>query len=102
MTIIRDFNSGVAVGGTSVNAFVNANIPYYNRYNFMFVNPLTATLGSAVDGSDQDNVVYQTHRTTVSNSTFCTVRSFSYGHDYNFFFFINTPSLYLYTQPSAP
>lgn len=100
-TLYLDQNSGVALTDQRNQPGITMNFPYYSQYNFQLTNPLNATLGAAEDGTDLDNVILQIVTQKVSASGF-RMRSNAWaacGPDYNFFFFINTPSLYEFSIP---
>lgn len=93
-------NSGTALTDQRTLASISANVPYYSNYNFQFVNASTATLGSINDASNLDTIMTQAFTNTTGTSREVRVHKFfSYGHDYNFFFFLNTPSLYVLANP---
>jgi hypothetical protein len=73
------------------------------RWMFQFVNPAYANKGSAVDGTDSDNIQLIINSAKGSNTTtIIPINAWSaYGPDYNFFFFINCPSLYGVSVPSG-
>nr|ULG00016.1 MAG: hypothetical protein 2 [Marnaviridae sp.] len=98
-----EFNSGTALTDARNQPAIVMNFPYYSRYNFQFVSPVLATVGSSIDASDSDNVILQvtSSKTSLGGTVRANVWS-QYGPDYNFFFFRNTPSLYSYVIPSAP
>ncbi len=95
-----ELNNGTALTDMSNQPAIAMNFPYYSNYNMQFVNPAYATVGSSTDGSDTDNVVLQLF--LQKNAALGNVRAnvwSAYGPDYNFFFFINTPSLYFINTP---
>lgn len=96
-------HSGTALTDQRTQAGLSVNIPYYSNYNFQFVNPTYADLGSTVDGSHLDNiqVAYSVNKGTSAGVTQNLNVWAGYGLDYNFFFFINCPSLYLITPPAG-
>jgi len=95
--------SGVALTDQRLQPAISANFPYYSNYNFQFVNPLYSDAGNTTDGTDSDNVIL----TIVSlkgfnNSNPATINAwYGYGPDYNFFFFLNCPSLYGIAIPAG-
>lgn len=100
--LFKDPGSGTALTDQRSQPAINMNFPYYSQYNFQMVNPATATLGSAVDGSDVDNIVLEFANEIPSTATYFRAHAWqSLGPDYNFFFFINTPSLYSITIPAG-
>jgi hypothetical protein len=98
----HDFNNGVALTDQRNQPSIAMNFPYYSQYNFQLINPNNATLGSGNDGTDLDNVSLQifTQKLSVLGTTRVNVWG-ACGPDYNFFFFINAPSLYTYTIPTG-
>jgi hypothetical protein len=96
--------SGVAITDQRLQPAISANFPYYSNYNFQFVNPAYANAGSAVDGTNSDNIILTMVRGKFINATNPTVINAwsAYGPDYNFFFFLNCPSLYGIALPTAP
>jgi hypothetical protein len=98
-----DPGSGVALTDPHIQSGLVMNFPYYSNYNFQFVKPSTTTLGTDIDDSDNDNILTQILVSPVSADSSFRVNYWSaYGPDYNFFFFRNTPSLYLYSLPFDP
>jgi len=94
--------SGVALTDQRIQPAISANFPYYSNFNFQFVNPNFADKGSSVDGTDTDNIDLFFATLKVGNTTPNVVNAWSaYGHDYNFFFFINCPSLYGISIPNG-
>ena len=96
-----DPGSGVALTDQRLQPGLVMNFPYYSRYNFQFVQPNFANLGNTADDTDIDNIAVES---ITSNGNTSIKRLYYYascGHDYNFFFFINTPSLYSYTAPTG-
>lgn len=95
-------NSGLALTDQRLQPGIVMNFPYYSQYNMQFVNPSYSTLGSAVDGTDGDNVLLQIINQWTASTTRNRVNVYAAcGHDYNYFFFINTPSLYTFTVPAG-
>nr|ULG00032.1 MAG: hypothetical protein 2 [Marnaviridae sp.] len=100
MAWIKDPGSGTALTDQRSQPAVNMNFPYYSLYNFQMVNPSTAVLGSSADGTDEDNILLQMSNQTPAIATTFRVHAWvGLGPDYNFFFFINTPSLYFIANP---
>lgn len=98
----KDPGSGTALTDARNQPAISMNFPYYSFYNFQLTNPANATIGSTADGTSEDNVNLEIATQLVPNTTFYRVNAwFSCGHDYNFFFFINTPSLYYLTVPAG-
>ncbi len=101
-SLFKDPGSGTALTDQRIQTAINMNFPYYSQYNFQMVNPATATLGSSVDNSDEDNILLEFANQTPSLANTFRVHAWcSLGPDYNFFFFINTPSLYSLTIPAG-
>lgn len=96
------YNNGVALTDMRNQPAIAMDFPYYSRYNFQFVKPTTALLGSSTDGTDTDNVILQVQLPAVTTAGPIKVNVWSQlGPDYNFFFFRNTPSLYLHIYPTG-
>lgn len=95
--------SGVALTDQRLQPAVSVNFPYYSNYNFQFVNPAYANKGSSADGTDTDNIqlIINSARGTNNNMTVPINAWSAYGPDYNFFFFINCPSLYGIAVPTG-
>ncbi len=103
MNNILEPGNGVALTDPHIQSGLVMNFPYYSVSNFQFVRPLSTNFGTSIDGSDTDQICTQIVVEPVSATTSIRVNYWSgYGPDYNFFFFRNTPSLYLYTLPTAP
>lgn len=95
-----DPGSGVALTDATQQPGIVMNFPYYSPYNFQLVAPATALTGQAEDQSNQDVVQFQAAYENTAAFSSCRVNMWSaYGPDYNFFFFKNVPSLYVYDQP---
>lgn len=94
--------SGVALTDFHNQPGLTMNFPYYSNYNFQIINPANTTLGNSVDGSDYDQILLQLTYEQVPAVTSSRVNFWAgYGPDYNFFFFRNVPSLYVYTLPTG-
>lgn len=101
-THLSEEQNGVALTDFTGNPSIVMNFPYYSRYNFQFVNPANATLGSTIDDTDTDNIQLQMCFYKVATAASLRVHAHSaYGHDYNFFYFNNTPSIYYYNTPTG-
>ncbi len=95
--------SGVALTDPHIQSGLAMNFPYYSVSNFQYVRPASTNLGTPIDGSDTDQICTQVVVDPVSTTTSFRINYWAgYGPDYNFFFFRNTPSLYVYTLPTAP
>lgn len=102
MQFQTDPYSGVALTDQRQQPAMSANFPYYSNYNFQFVNPAYADAGNAVDGTDTDNIILTLIRGKINTSAPTVINAWSsYGPDYNFFFFINCPSLYGIAIPAG-
>jgi hypothetical protein len=100
--VTEEPNSGVSLTDARNQPAIAMNFPYYSRYNFQFVQPLYANVGTSTDGTDIDNVILQVAIGKVNTAGPLKVDAWAQlGPDYNFFFFRNTPSLYSYTVPSG-
>jgi len=100
---VTDPGSGTALTDPHIQPGMVMNFPYYSPYNFQFVKPSTATLGQSDDGTDNDHIVTQVIYEKSSASAAVRINYWiGLGPDYNFFFFRNTPSLYVYDQPEPP
>lgn len=98
----HEFNSGVALTDMRNQPAIAMNFPYYSPYNFQLVKPSNAMIGGSADDTNQDNIVLQMSMQKVATVGACRVNTWAaYGPDYNFFFFLNTPSLYLFTTPNG-
>jgi len=97
-----ELNSGVALTDARNQPAISMNFPYYSRFNFQFILPSAASTGLISDDSHLDNVLLQVSVQKVAQAGALRVNTWSaYGPDYNFFFFINTPSLYSYVVPGG-
>lgn len=95
--------SGVALTNMNNQPALSMNFPYYSRFNFQFVDPRNANLGSSEDGSNLDCI--SAHVVLEKLDQAGTIRANVWaacGPDYNFFFFKNVPSMYIFTAPNAP
>lgn len=89
--------NGIALTDQRGQPAISMNFPYYSPYNFQFTNPAYADKGSSVDGTDTDNILLEW--TTPANTvigTFTLHAWSNYGPDYNFFFFLNCPSMFFH------
>lgn len=95
--------SGVALTDQRLQPAISANFPYYSNYNFQFVNPANANAGSESDGTNEDNISLTVIWCQgLNNAKPQVINAWSaLGHDYNFFFFLNCPSLYRITIPTG-
>ncbi len=99
-----DFNNGVALTDQRSQPGIAMNFPYYSQYNFQFVNPFNSIVGSSTDGTDVDNICLQTIVQKLNSVSAVPMNLNVWaacGPDYNFFFFLNAPSLYLYDVPTG-
>jgi hypothetical protein len=102
LTYQLDPQSGIALTDQRLQPSINMNFPYYSSRNFQFVNPQYADKGSTVDGTDLDNVRLQVCFLRTQDARPFTVNAYtSFGPDYNFFFFLNCPSLYRTAIPTG-
>lgn len=98
----KDPNSGTALTDQRNQPAISMNFPYYSRYNFQFTNPANANLGSTTDGTDTDNILLDINTQKLSAAVQYRANVWgACGPDYNFFFFINTPSLYYFVPPNG-
>nr|WPR18038.1 MAG: capsid protein [Crogonang virus 13] len=102
MRFFKESQSGTALTDARSQPALSMNFPYYSPYNFQFVDPTHASVGNPVDGTDQDNLILDvvTQKQTVPTRYRAHFWS-TCGPDYNFFFFINTPSLYSFGPPTG-
>jgi hypothetical protein len=97
-----ELNSGVALTDMRNQPAIAMNFPFYSPFNFQFVNPFNANTGGSADDSTQDNILLQVQLQKVNTAGGVRVNSWAaYGPDYNFFFFLNTPSLYSFVIPDG-
>lgn len=103
MTKFNEPQSGVALTDQRIQPGICMNFPYYSQYNFQFADPLNSTLGDPNDGTDVDNIVCEiiSQKTSSSAWNYRVHKYAQLGPDYNFFFFLNTPSLYKITVPAG-
>lgn len=95
--------SGVALTNMNNQPALSMNFPYYSRFNFQFVDPKNANVGLTEDGSNLDCISAQVvlEKLDQAGSIRANVWS-ACGPDYNFFFFKNVPSMYIFNVPNAP
>lgn len=101
MAQVPDPGSGVALTDSNLQPGLCMNFPYYSRYNFQFVSPARCVLGSNIDDTHIDNITYQQVWLEPGAQFVRTHHWLGMGPDYNYFFFRNCPSLYIYTIPST-
>lgn len=102
----RQYNgtNGLAVTQATVNPTCSASLPMYSQYKFMNNNPFLRTLGTSLDGSNEDK--FEIEATNVGGSTTdplitCEVYVKA-GADFSFIFFRNAPVLRYYSSfPAA-
>jgi hypothetical protein len=100
---ITDEGAGTALTDAAIQSGIVMNFPYYSPFNFQLVSPTKALYGQAEDQSNTDNVQLSLTYEDPPEDVACRVNVWSaYGPDYNFFFFKNVPSLYLYVLPHSP
>jgi len=92
--------SGTALTDQRGLPSIAMNFPFYSNYNFQFTKPSLALRGSQLDGSAYDNIELQAFMPATGGNSPCRVNAWAgCGPDYNFFFFINAPSLYTTVVP---
>lgn len=89
--------SGSALTSQETQFGLSVLCPNYNPYRFQTTTPTNATNPSAVDASDQDNLVLEISPTTGNSPNDTQIMKIwkyvSIGTDYNLHFFINVPVL---------
>lgn len=100
---------GIAITNQSTQAGLSVSMPNYTQYKFQSTTPTRGTLAPAAgatndDGSTWESFYIQADGAAANLPTgFRIQRYFSVGTDYNLHFFLNAPSLYLYTSvPPTP
>jgi hypothetical protein len=101
MDQVKDPGSGVALTDSNAQPGICMNLPYYSRFNFQFVDINNCVLGTSNDDSDRDNLLYQQTWITPGTQTVRVNHWLGMGPDYNYFFFRNCPSLYIYDLPTT-
>jgi hypothetical protein len=88
--------SGVCLTNPVTSTAQSVSLPDYNRYKFHFVDPRNCFTGSSSDDTNLDAIVYQatTYPTvTQSPKNIIIDKYVSIGTDFNFLFWLNTPTL---------
>jgi hypothetical protein len=94
--------AGLTFTNPATQTAVSASVPMYSKFKFMSNDILTRTLGTTLDGSNQDSV-------TIKSSGFATNAEFlngkdvyvAGGPDLSFVFFLNAPAIWrLNTLPT--
>nr|ULF99950.1 MAG: hypothetical protein 2 [Marnaviridae sp.] len=94
--------SGTALTDAAIQSGSIMNFPYYSQYNFQLVKPSESFLGSQIDDTNYDHVLYQVTYGKVAANGPVRINVWSAcGPDFNFFFFRNTPTLYVYDTPNG-
>lgn len=104
-----DGTGGMAITSTQTNGSIVFNFPDYNNYNFSLVDPTKYVLGTSVDGTDIQNVLFQHILKRTSDTQTDIGLSCSYqiqaaaGPDFTCLFWYCCPTLdYASSLPSAP
>lgn len=101
-----DGNAGQAITNCNTNAGMNVQCPNYSAYSFQFTNPANANLGVTTDGSAYDQYTLEliTKQSTSAIDNPFTVSSYvGIGTDFSLHYFINVPTLWIYSAlPAAP
>jgi hypothetical protein len=77
------------------------SLPMYSEYKFLSNNPIDRTDGDAIDGTLTDTmaIVATTNAYTGFNAKFLAIDTyFSAGTDFSLVFFLNVPTVYVYTS----
>lgn len=105
---VLQYDTSGCTGTSLTNARTNtgnaANIPFYSIYRFTNTNPVFRMHGTAADETNYDSVIFnntfsQEHDTGATDraSNFGFKYYFNTGVDYSCMFFLNVPSVYIYS-----
>lgn len=97
--------SGLSLTNTKTNTGLNVSFPYYSKFKFRTTSSLYSTIGSATDDTNLDwiqvNTLLNPAADSNATSTYNNIGFEAYvgaGTDYNPIFFVNVPTLYVYTS----
>lgn len=97
--------AGQALTNQLTQSGINVQCPMYTQFKFQSTNPANANQGVVLDGSILDFFIlegdYALAKSTTSNQT--TIHSYvGTGHDFSLHYFLNVPTLYVYSAVPAP
>jgi len=96
--------TGQALFNQRTQAGASIAHPTYSRFRMLSTTPLNTTLGSAADGTTDDGVSFQIALTPtatgISNQETAVELFVAAGTDYTCFFYLNAPTVYVYSDPA--
>lgn len=103
--VLTDGLEGQATVNQNSQAGIVALVPLYSRFKIVSTTPIYRTNGSSIDETDTDSVHFraavQSNATVNLDLTYQDIYV-SAGTDYNLIFYLNVPTIYLYsTVPVA-
>lgn len=97
--------SGMAITNTKTTAGLNIQFPSYNLFKFLSTDPTVGNVGSLYESTADDHAVVGFLVKTQPNTPdkqYLMQRYVAAGTDFSLVFFINTPTLFIYsTYPNA-
>jgi len=97
--------TGLSLTNTKTNTGLNVSFPYYSKYKFRTTSYYYSTLGSSSDDSNLDwiqiNTILNPAADSNATSTYNNIGFEAYlgaGTDYSPLFFVNVPTLYVYSS----
>jgi hypothetical protein len=91
---------GQSLTNVETQAGLQVVMPFYSNLRMRSTDPTHWINGTSVDGSDQDTYTYTTLACPQEDSaplqSAILMRYYGIGPDFNLFFFLNAPVLYLY------
>nr|UNY42102.1 MAG: polyprotein 2 [Picornavirales sp.] len=102
MISCRSGSSGQAITNQFTQAGLSVSLPFYNNYKFSSSAPSNSTFASAADGTGYDCAMLEVSLNGAATpSTTTNARLWQYasiGTDFNLLFFLNVPTLWIYSS----
>jgi len=86
-----------ALTNTLTQGSLNVHIPNMSRYKFQSTNLLNITTPTIVDDSGLDTFILEVDVNTTTTTNMAIEVLFAIGTDFSFTFFINVPTVYIYS-----
>lgn len=95
---------GMSMTNPNTQTALSVLCPDYSQMRFHFTSPTKANVGQFIDGSDTNNFklcLQYTSALTTNADTIVVSKYVSIGPDFNFYFWINCPSIFFIGEPTA-
>nr|URG14945.1 MAG: capsid protein [Picornaviridae sp.] len=94
---------GVSLTSQATQSGISVICPNYTRYRMQTTNPKNSSAPQAADDSNYDcfQLESQVPNEATTSSPYCVWRYFSVAPDFNLYFYLNAPSMYLYGSVPA-